>query len=164
MREFKYILNKERFENEDQAILYFYKSELPLDDYSPLKDVPYKEWANFTIIDIKDYLGDKVSDNTVSEIYTMIDWFDVYKVHNIMKYLKWIWASSTTVSGVPSEEEIRNHILELICNGIESATNEKETEYLISSGGIYVMLSRDNTKSNDFYVRVHFVLTDGSTD
>lgn len=164
MREFKYILNKERFEDEDKAILYFHKSDLSYDEYSPLKGISYKEWANFTIIDIKDYLGDKVSDNTVNEIYEMVDWFNAKKVHKVMKYLGWIWASSTTSVGVPSEEEIRNNILSLICDGIESATNDRETEYMVGSGGIYVMLNRDNTVSNDFHIRVHFVLAEVSTD
>ncbi len=70
-----------------------------------------------------------------------MDKFNFDRVAKVMKCLDWKWAECSY--GVPSDEEIRNHVANSIMQAIDGILDEKSDRYFVSSGGIEVVATYD---------------------
>ena len=70
-----------------------------------------------------------------------MDKFNFDRVAKVMKCLDWQWAECSY--GVPSADEIRNHVENSIMQAIDGILDEKSDRYFVSSGGIEVVATYD---------------------
>ena len=67
--------------------------------------------------------------------------FNFDRVAKVMKCLDWQWAECSY--GVPSADEIRDHVENSIMQAIDGIMDEKSDRYFVSSGGIEVVATYD---------------------
>lgn len=94
-------------------------------------------------------------DQQVNEILCT---FDFEKVHKVMKFLNWKWASSHTEDQVPNAGELVLKAHELIYSAIEGFNRQKDDTYFVMTGGFKVTIAR----CSDGYlvIELKFVLED----
>lgn len=76
------------------------------------------------------------------QIQDMLCCFDFEKVHKVMKFLDWKWASSRTENGVPSVSELMLKARELIYSSIAGISNRSDPNYFVMTGGFKVSVHR----------------------
>jgi len=77
--------------------------------------------------------------------------FDFKKVHNVMEFLDWKWASSTTADAVPSIDEIKDEAARLLWDVVNDPENE-----VIATGGLRV--TKDFSDYRHPFISLEFVL------
>ena len=86
----------------------------------------------------------------------ILDNFEFERMHKVMKYLDWKWA---TTSGVPSVSDLRRKARSLLKDTIEALQINKQ--YYCATGGLAVT----GVDCDDgLYLRLDFVLTSWEAD
>jgi hypothetical protein len=78
--------------------------------------------------------------------------FDYAKVHKVIVFLKWNWASLPGF-GVPSVDELREEANRIMWDAYESALEHKSDNYSVSTGGLYTRFWRVEGKP---FIRLAF--------
>ena len=76
------------------------------------------------------------------QIQDILCCFDFEKVHKVMKFLDWKWASSQTEDCVPSVSELVLKAHELIYSSIASISKQSNPSYFVMTGGFKVSVHR----------------------
>ena len=71
-------------------------------------------------------------------INDILETFDYKKIHDVMVYLNWTWATLHCGSSVPTEEEFKAQLKDMLFKLFEEGYEENEDSYMISTGGITV--------------------------
>jgi hypothetical protein len=96
----------------------------------------------------------------------IIDNFDFDRVHNVMDYLNWQWA---TCSGVPTIEELKEKAISLLRDASELRLGGyKDTHHelpiMCSTGGLEAKAWCDEDKTQIVGLELKFVLTSWDSD
>lgn len=78
-------------------------------------------------------------DQQVNEILCT---FDFEKVHKVMKFLNWKWASSRTEDQIPSLGELVLKAQELIYSSLAEISTQSTEDYFVMTGGFKVTIIR----------------------
>jgi len=103
-------------------------------------------------------LYDYLQDNNGKEqmyrvVKDIVESMDFEKIHNVMDFLNWTWASVANGKRVPTEEEIKQHLINMLFDMFEEGYEKHRSEWSCSTAGFtvsYRIFKPDIGEADDF--------------
>lgn len=97
-----------------------------------------------------------IDEETQNEINEVLDCFDFEKVHKVMVFLDWHWAS---LNGVPKIYDLRQKARRIIEDAIKSVLNTKTGSCSIETGGFIAKVYGKTDEDQKIRIKLQFKVT-----